>query len=148
MPMAELPSVKPHLDAMAPLSDMREAGFPLLSIANVTRRGLVLFSRRNLEVGSNLHLGLHVRLKSGDRRSAHSHFIDVHGFVVSSTPHTGRGPTLFEITLLYDRMPVDQRRLLSSVPLSAIKATAYNSLSDHEAMLLLGERTRSVIGLN
>lgn len=145
--MADIPSLKDYFDGEPWSASQREVGSPLLSIANVTHRGLVLFSRQNLEVGSQLRLGLHVRLKGRDERNSHSHFIDVHGFVVGSSLHSARGNTLFEITLLYDRMSADQRRLLSSVSLGAIKATAYHGLNDYEAFLL-GKRTRSVIGLN
>jgi hypothetical protein len=134
-------------DTASPPVNPRETTSPLLSIASVTRRGLVLYSRRNLEIGSDLHLGLHIRLKSHQEHRSHSHFIDVHGFVVSSCLHAVRGTTLFEITLLYDRMPTDQKRLLSSVPLSAIKATAYNGLHAYEAPDPCAQ-SRCVLGLN
>ena len=80
--LKNLPSgVSPHPDRT--VSDSS----PLLSVTNVTQRGLVLLSRENIEVGSQLRMGLHVRLKKPESRDSRSHFVDVHGFVVGSSHH-------------------------------------------------------------
>ena len=124
-----------------------EADSPLLSVANVTDSGLVLFSRQNFDVGSQLRMGLHVRLKNRGSAASRSHFVDVEGFVVNSCARTARGRTMFEVTLLFDQMSPEEVRLLASVPKGAIRARANRGISDYEAFLM-GEKTRSVVGLN
>ena len=119
---------------------------PILSLLSLTEQGLVLLSRENFEVGCQLRMGLHVRLRR-QGSSGESHFVDIGGFVVRSLPHNSRGRALFELTLLFDGVSAEERRILTSVPSDAIEARACRGMTEYEAFLL-GEKTPSVVGLN
>jgi|GEM_PF-3426454 len=123
------------------------ANSPLLSIVSASSQGLTLLSQQNFDVGCQIRMGLHVRLRKGRSPLVQNHFISVQGFVVASLARSPRGRTMFEITLLFDDMSEEDRRILSSVPQKAIQARANRGISDYEAFLL-GEKTRSVVGLN
>jgi len=133
----------------------RVSDTPLLSLVNVSQQGVIFRSRENFDVGCQIRLGLHVRFRDArdggsplPSAKPHSHFVDTLGFVVSSQIHTIDGRTFFQVTLLFDGLSAEDHEILGSVPQDAIRARAHaGGTTDYESFLM-GEKTRSVVGLN
>jgi hypothetical protein len=95
---------------MAKTRDTSEkARCPLIRVIGASRNGLIALSSRDLEVGSNFAVGLHVNLPE----SSQSEFISAESMVVACQPEaTRRGRKVWRVALLFSDLSGSDRDLL------------------------------------
>lgn len=87
-----------------------QARCPLIRVIGASRNGLIALSSRELEVGSNFAVGLHVNLPE----SGQSEFISAESMVVACQPETARraGRAVWRVALLFSDLSGSDRDLL------------------------------------
>jgi hypothetical protein len=154
-------SSKPEINLDMPAGDRSQAlvtpdAAASITLVSVTCDGLCFRSERTYEIGCQMQLGLHVRVRApiGSHgvhppEPSQGHFLEVNGFVIDSRMVTIGRRRLFEVTLLFDALPLEYRELLSKVPAADVMERAKQGELDYERFLLGGHAKRSgVVGLN
>lgn len=85
---------------------------PLINVTRANEHGIVVQSRRSLEVGSAFALGIHVQIPECQQ----TEFVSAETIIVESTPRLNRHSDLvYQVTMLFSEISRDDRELLMLV---------------------------------
>ena len=82
---------------------------PLIRVERANEHGIVIQSRRSLEVGSAFALGIHVHIPEARQ----TEFVSAETIIVESSPRLNRlGDLVYSVTMLFSEITRDDRELL------------------------------------